>query len=246
MVVAYPQPAKAKSRVVCEAFVQGCGGRISEDYRYRLGTAMFYGVVGIEGLWHACEGDYVYGDNSFFDCARGTHFRFSRNKLQDVGEPDYDRLNALNLEIKPWRRDGRHIVVVMQSPHFMKEVARRPANEWQEATLLTLKKHTDRPIVVRHWSSDKNERARSLKHDLDGAWALVTHMSAAANEAVLAGIPVFVTGPCAALAMGLSQIESIETPRRPDGRREWAARLAAHQWTLDEVRAGLAWSVLNG
>lgn len=208
---------------------------------------MFYGVVGIEGIFQGST-DFVYGDNAFFDVARGTHFRFSRNKLQDwSGPPDFKRLKEFDIEVKPWKRDGRHVVVLMQSPHFMKEVARWPGGSvaWQTEVLLKLKKHTDRPIVVRHWNRDKNERAKTLHQDLEGAWALVTHMSAAANEAVLAGVPVFVTGPCAALPMGLSQIESIEMPKRPDGRADWAASLAARQWTLEEVRAGMAWKALN-
>lgn len=246
----YPQPGKQKSRVVCEAFAAGCDGQIAQRYELQAGPAMFYGVVGIEPLWRAASarGEFYYADNSYLDSGRGKFFRVEKNELQASGKvaPDYGRLKALGVEIKPWTRAGRHIVVVMQSPHFMREVAQYPGGSegWQADTLWALRKHTDRLIVVRHWNRDKAERARSLQQDLQDAWALVTHASAAANEAVVSGVPVFVTGPCAALPMGLSQLEQIENPRRPDGREEWAAGLAARQWTLDEMRSGMAWRTL--
>lgn len=212
----------------------------------------FYGVVGIEDCFHLARQsgrDWFYIDNSFFDAARGKQYRVGRNELQlsRPVTPAWDRLAALNLKIEPWRRDGRHILVVVQSVPFMTGVVRWPGGVlgWQQHVLEALRVHTDRLIVLRHWSRDKTERAKTLHHDLQDAWALVTHMSAAANEALLAGVPVFVTGPCAALPMGLSQLGQIETPRRPDGREEWAAGLAARQWTLAEIRRGMAWRALN-
>ena len=254
-VTCYPQPGKAKSRLVLEAFAAGCVGAIHGGPVARElspGAAAFYGVVGIEHLLRQARAerrDYYYADNAYFDRARQKLFRVEKNGLQASGkvEPAYERLNALGITVKPWTRTGRHVLVVMQSPHFMREVAAYPggAEGWQNDTLWALKKHTDRLIVVRHWSRDKAERARTLQDDLKNAWALVTHASAAANEAVLAGVPVFITGPCAALPMGLSQLEQIESPRRPDGREEWAAGLAARQWTLDEFRSGMAWRALS-
>lgn len=212
----------------------------------------FYGVVGIEECFRLAQQsgrDWYYIDNSFVDSARGKQYRVGRNELQPARllRPDYDRLTALELKIEPWRRDGRHIVVVMQSEDFMTGVVRWSGGVvgWQQHVLEALNAHTDRLIVLRHWSRDKLERARSLKQDLEGAWALITHMSAAANEAVLAGVPVFVTGQCAALPMGLSDLSAIERPRRPDGRHEWAAGLAGAQWTLDEFKSGIAWRALH-
>jgi hypothetical protein len=253
-VVCYPQPNKKKSRDVLEAFAAGCGGRVMLYPTEVLepGPAAFYGVVGIETAYRQAidaQRDVYYVDNAFFDVARGKQFRVGKNELQRsrLAPPNWDRLHALGVEIKPWRRDGRHVVVVMQSDHFMENVARWPGGAlgWQQHVLEALKPHTDRLIVLRHWTRDKLERAKTLHHDLQDAWAVVTHMSAAANEAVLAGVPVFVTGPCAALPMGLSDLSAIERPRRPDGRREWAAGLAGAQWSLDEFKNGMAWRALN-
>lgn len=252
--VCYPQPGKPKSRRLCEALARGAGGRLCEPRPLELepGAAGFYGVVGLEDLYRqaVAERDWYYADNAHFDCARGTHFRVAKNALQDLspGAPEWKRYEALGLAVKPWTRGGRHVVVAMQSEHFMAQVARWPggASTWQDAVLRALERHTDRPIVVRHWVRDKAERAKTLHQDLEGAWALVTHASAAANEALLAGVPVFVTGRSPALSMGLSQLQRIEDPRRPDGREQWAAVLAGKQWTIEEIESGTAWRALHG
>ena len=254
-VVCYPQPNKGRSRDILRRFAAGSGGRVQFDPPARLedGPAAFFGVVAIEYLLNEARDngrDWYYLDNSWFDATRKVMTRVGVNALQGgaVIGPDWKRFAALNLRTEDWKRDGRHIVICMQSPHFMREVARWPggAPAWQEHVLLTLKEHTDRPIVVRHWSSDKAERAHSLQEDLRGAWALITHASAAANEAVLAGVPAFVTGKCAALPMASGELSEIEKPRYPDGREEWAAGLAARQWTLQELQSGEAWRAICG
>lgn len=86
---------------------------------------------------------------------------------------------------------------------------------------------------------------RTLQEDLKDAHCVVTHMSAAANEALIAGVPVFVTGLCAASPLASGSLKEIEHPRYPSGREEWLAGLAGAQWTLDEFRRGIAWRALN-
>ena len=247
-IVCLPQPGKPKSRLLLEAFAAGAGGEVAGPTE-RLPDAQiaFFGIVQLEKQFAAARarGGYWYGDNSYWDVSRGRLFRFSLNALQATGReaPDWPRYRALGLAVEPWRRDGRHIVVVEQSPHFMREVA--GWSTWLDDVLAKLKAHTDRTVVVRRWSSNKAGLGKTLHQDLDDCWALVTHASAASNEALLFGVPVFVTGQCAALAMGLSQLEQIESPRRPDGRETWAAALAGRQWTIEELRSGEAWQRLT-
>jgi hypothetical protein len=211
------------------------------------GGAAFFGVVGIEHLLRLAiaEGrEFFYGDNAFMDCARARYFRFARNAVQIArrAPPDFDRLKALGVEVKPWKRDGRHIVVVEQSEHFLNLVG---AKHWLLRTLTELHQHTDRPLVIRRWSRDKASAGATLQADLRDAWALVTHMSAAANEALLAGVPAFVSGRCAAAPLASGELANIEKPRYPEGREEWAAGLSGQQWTLDELRDGSAWRALQ-
>lgn len=258
MLYGYPQPGKDKSRRLLEAFVvRGAGGLLVDDGRLRdPGDAAFYGVQGIEILlgmaklragFVPAQASWYYLDNAFLDAARGTHYRIGRNALQGpLLAPDDKRLQALGVEVKPWSNAGRHILLAPQSDYFMREIAGWKAGDWTAHVMAELARHTDRPIRTRAWAPDKIKLGKSLAEDLDGCWALVTHSSAAAITALLAGVPVFLTGESPALTMGLSQLSRIEQPRRPDGRREWAARIAASQWTLEELAAGDAWRAFAG
>ncbi len=248
MLTCYPQPGKQRSRLVLEAFAAGCGGKVGQTGALLVeGAAAFYGVVGIEYLYRlaVAEGrDWYYGDNSFFDRTRGKFFRFAKNQPQVCRPDSYDFAKAkdLGLNPRPWRQGGKHIVVVEQSEHFLDLMGEK---NWLRKVLDLLKGLTDRPLLVRRWRRDKDKAAETLHADLHGAWALVTHMSAAANEALLAGVPVFTSGNCSASCLASGPLSNVEKPRRPDGREEWAAWLAGMQWTLEELREGAAWKALN-
>jgi hypothetical protein len=86
---------------------------------------------------------------------------------------------------------------------------------------------------------------KPLSADLVGAWALVTHSSNAAVEALLEGVPVFCTAPCAAYRMGRPDVAAIEAPALPDDREQWAWNLARAQWTLAEMKSGECWRDLQ-
>ncbi len=237
MLVCYPQPGKTRSRLVLDALAAGWGGG---------DATAFYGVVGIEERFRAAQaGTWLYGDNAYFDALRGGFFRFARDAFQvsELQPPDHVRRAAQGLWVRPWQRLGKHIVVVEQSTHFLGVCG--AGSDWVRRTAEEIGRYTDRPLSIRPWSRDKAGAAASLAADLEGAWALVTHMSAAANEALLAGVPVFVTGACAASPMASGSLAEIERPRYIDGREEWAAGLAGSQWTLDELRDGTAWRRLR-
>ncbi len=248
-VACYPQPGKARSRQVLQAFANGAKGAVLQNAgALEPRAAAFYGVVGIERLFTEARRSgrpYFYGDNAFFDACRGTHYRFTRGGFQpyEVGPPDWSRFEALKIKPRPWRPGGGHIVVVEQSEHFL--WLSGAGVGWLESTVGELSKHTDRELRVRRWTRDKAKAVSTLHADLAGAWALVTHMSSAAVEAVLQGVPVFVTGLCAATPMASGALSDIETPKTPDGRRRWTAWLAGRQWTLDEMRSGMAWRWLS-
>ena len=85
---------------------------------------------------------------------------------------------------------------------------------------------------------------------LPDCWALVTHGSNAAVEAVVAGVPVVVVsdGACAAQPMaGRDLQKDVYHPKFPkdDERRQWAADLCWLQWTIEEIASGAAWASLQ-
>lgn len=238
MLTCYPQPNKGKSGEILSAFLEGWGGG--------CGSA-FYGLIGIEHVFQDARrrGTYFVGDNAFFDRLRGSHFRFARDAFQptEAQPPDWARFAAQGVKIRDWRRGG-HVVVVEQSEHFL--TLSGAGADWRERTVEELRRHTDRPLVIRRWRRDKDKAARGLQEDLKGAHALVTHASAAAIEALLAGVPVFVTGQSAAVPMASGPLASIESPHYPEEREPWAAGLANSHWTLAELRGGIAWRRLAG
>lgn len=229
----YPQPGKARSREVLQAFAEGWRGGMA---------AAFYGVVGLENEFARARasGEWIYGDNSFTDLQRGRFFRFARNAFQvsTLQQPDHARAKAQGVTVRPWQH-GRHIVIVEQSAHFLNLCG--AGADWLKRTLVELGKMTDRPLRIRPWRRDKGKATMTLQADLQDAHALVTHMSAAAVEALLAGVPVFVTGPCAVTPMASGSLSDIERPSYPDGREDWCAGLAGSHWTLQELRKGMAW-----
>jgi hypothetical protein len=267
-VTCYPTPGKQKALGICEAFARGAGGSVRDPrHGVQPGAAFFYGVVDATARIFETvrnEGrDWYYADNAYFDRGRQSYFRVTKNafQLSKVVPGDYKRLDRAGVKIKPWRETGEHIVVCEQSAAFMRLCGYK--GDWTSDVIAQLKQVTSRPLRVRTWNRDKGKMLATLKRDLigvraapateflpaveevPGAWALVTHMSAAANEALLAGVPVFVTGPCAALPMSNTDWRHIDNPVLYDGREEWAAGLVANQWTLDEMKSGKCWRDLN-
>ena len=109
------------------------------------------------------------------------------------------------------------------------------AEAWLQTTLKTLKRHTDREI----WVRAKKGNTTPLDADLKDCHAVVAHSSNAAVVALLAGVPVFCTAPCAAYRMGEADMSKIEMPVYPDDREQWAWNLADQSMDAggDVVRA---------
>lgn len=225
-----------------EAFLRGCPG--AEVRAYQPGDT--WAGFGSPRVWSSLQdairdrSPWLYADHSYFVQHRREYYRITRNAFQVArGEPDYKRLAKLRIDIKPWRRDGRHILLCPQSPsHF----ERFGEIEWTQRIIEKLRQYTDRPIVT----TKKRQAQRMPPAELKGAWCVVTHSSAAATDALLAGIPAICTGDSAAAPYCLRDPVNVENPMVVDFDREaWAATLAANQWTLEEIARGECWEVLN-
>jgi hypothetical protein len=132
------------------------------------------------------------------------------------------------------------VLVCPNTEEFMATVG-GVTGDWVAEVTTELRHFTDRPLVVRRKGEHK-----SFAADLVNAHALVTHTSCAAVEALVAGVPVFCTERCAARWMGTSDLSKIETPSYPERRQEFMEVLAENQWTLEEMKNGIAWRALNG
>lgn len=237
--IAHPVPGKAKSAELCQAFIEGAPPG-AEGH-------VFYGVK--EGNRHAWQqvqrsGEPFYWiDGSYFDRTRGQRFRVTLNRQQHTGQGDSDGQRFRELRIKVFDEGypapPGWVVAVPQSPVFMLLTARDPG--WLERELEPLRAAAKRggaPIRLRPWTSDKPAAITTLHADLARARLLVTHSSAAAVEAVLAGVHVKVSPMSAAYGLGPA------LPSAPE-RQAWASVLADNEFTREELRSGHAWARVN-
>lgn len=224
------------------AFAAGCGGMLYFDSLIRTGPVAMFGSPALWSVLQEAQTsghDWFYGDHAYF--GRFQFYRVTRNAWQHDGSGDAgpERFRLFGIEITPWQRDGRHVLVCPPDGPFAKLMG-FDADAWLADVLAQLGMHTERPVTVR-----RRDASTPLAEALRDCWALVTYMSNAAVEAVLAGVPVFCLGPCAARTMGLSDLSLIESPIRPDGREQWAWNLASNQWTLSEIASGECWRAIG-
>jgi hypothetical protein len=231
--VCYAQPDKPKSQLVLEAFAVGSGARMAWTTEVALlpGDAAFYGVrPAWSHLWEQAKRErrnWWYLDNSYFDVTRERYFRVTKNAIQHDGRGPSDgrRFNKLGIPIKAMR-GGDYELVCQQSDEFMWVVADDP--DWTNRVVSRLRE-AGKSVVIRR----KNSKT-PLVEDLRRARRLWTFSSAAAVTALLEGVPVSTSGMSCAHST------------HPDDRLRWAGVLADNQFSVDEMKNGLAWKSLNG
>lgn len=178
--------------------------------------------------------------------------RIVKNDLQHneiIERPD-DRFRQFNKEFKPWKKDGRKILIAKPDEKPMKFYG-MDLEQWLSHTVETIKQYTDRPIEIRERNPNRLVRTTTdtLQSALDNdVFALVTFNSAAAVESVFHGIPVFTLAPThAAAPVGLQDLSRIETPYYPDKDKlyAWGCHLAYGQFHINELRTGIAKNLLE-
>ena len=103
-------------------------------------------------------------------------------------------------------------------------------------------------IVIRHKGSRSNRNCNSIYDALDQKiFATVAFNSIAAMESIAYGVPAFVTVPCAASPLALTDFTKIATPWYPDSSlvAQHCHSLAYGQFTHEEIANGTAWKILN-
>jgi hypothetical protein len=158
--------------------------------------------------------------------------RFQLGALRAL--PD-DRWKELRIDVSPWQRGGRHIVIAAPTRTYSRF---HRTEGWIADTIDALARVTDRQLVIR----DK-ESKRTLQDDIAGAHALVSHGSIAAVESVVLGCPVFVDPSSAAALVGRTDLRLIEHPVYPD-RQPWLNALAYSQFNEAELVDGTLWRLL--
>ena len=185
------------------------------------------------------------------------------NRDADFANQIYDnkRWPLFKLELKPWQQTGNVIVICGQHHNSEQWKGLPKLNSWAEQQIKIIRKYCDKPIVIRphprnpfnfdekkypHVRVNLPKRDHSTYDDTDfkkilrSTWAVVNHSSNPAIEAVINGIPVFVSESSLCHDVGNTNVADILHPAMP-ARQNWANRMAYCEWTTEEIREGLPW-----
>jgi hypothetical protein len=188
--------------------------------------------------WMSRGRSFIFWDRGYL--ARPDHYRWTLNnfQMQEIRDVPDDRWRELMIEsqVRPWNKNGKHIVVAHTGPEYWDVFADR---EWTFRTADYLKTITDRPIIIR----DKTSMV-PLYNDIKDAHCLVTHGSIAAVEAVVMGCPVFVDPHSTARLVGSTNFADIEHPVYPD-RQPWLNSLAYAQYNARELTDGTMFRLIT-
>jgi hypothetical protein len=168
--------------------------------------------IGLEGVYACCLGHHN---------GAGTWHIGSERRWPSFG-----------IEVKPWRTEGDHILVVPQRGMGVAPVAM--PRGWTSDVLARLAPITKRPIVVRY----PQDRIHPFEPELRGAHAVVTWASGAGVKAIINGVPVFYEMPhwIGAYA-AINGLTSLELPYLGE-RDTFFHRLSWAMWRAEEIERG--------
>lgn len=186
----------------------------------------------------------------------------ARHPVSYYRRPQHDgeRFERFDKDVIPWsmsrspklERTG-HILIAGMGAKGAAAEGQAP-QEWERWAIAEIRKYTDRAIVYRPKPSDPlaspiagtrySPKGHELAPELEDCWAVVTHHSNVAVDALLAGIPSFCWGGVAR-EMSLQDLSRIEDPYMPAGRYKWASDIAWTQWSVPEMKNGDAWAYLR-
>ena len=171
------------------------------------------------------------------------------NKIMSVPSDRWEKLVKWNefLRYQGWKYPGNKILIVAPSEKPCKYYGINK-QQWLDSTVKTLKKHTDRPIVIREKASRAERTNDTIYNSFDqDIYCVVTYNSIAAVEAVAYGIPAIALAPTAAQPVCGNKLQDIETPYRPseDFVQTWLNHIAYCQFSLDEMISGQAWELVK-
>ena len=176
----------------------------------------------------------------------------------------------LGIDLKPWRLGGGKYILICCQRDGGWSMGGLKVNVWLQHAIQQIRSFTKKEIRIRFHPGDKSSRqwanlvrqwinsgqstyqniaisgAKNLIDEFAHAHAVVGHNSSPTVASVIEGIPTLVTDPDGAQIKGvnLEKWQDIESPKEFD-RELWIRRIAQIHWTLDEVKAGLAWKHLR-
>ena len=172
---------------------------------------------------------------------------------------DNTRANELGLKLKPWKYNGKYILIAGQHDKSLQWQDMPRMSNWFLNTYDEIRKHTDRPIIFRPHPRCRLEHIeRGLRYverqepnhiantyddfdmGFDNVWATISYSSNPGIHSCINGIPAFVSPSSLAynVANDIDFLHNIEQPLTPD-RTQWLNDYAHTEWTVEEISQGL-------
>jgi len=167
----------------------------------------------------------------------------------------------INIELKPWRTDGEHILICLQRNGGW-SMAGLDVMKWCNQVVEDLKLRTPRPIVIRTHPGDKRAQQyvrtapkgvtistnNSILQDFENCWACVTYNSSPGVAAAIEGIPVFVTDKKSRRSQACDvanlQLHNINQPETFE-RQQWIEKISMSHYNFKDLQNGTAWNTIK-
>jgi hypothetical protein len=217
----------------------------------------------------------IFVDSNILHYAKSEHewHRYSLNSVYpNDGVYFFDLLNNNkwnifsdwhNVDLKPWRDDGEHILLLCQRPKGW-NMFNNNQEQWIKNTIKEIRNYSSRPIVVRLHPGDGTKEKQiaklkyfyrdkiqfsqnsNIKDDLKNCWCAVGYNSTPNVVSAIEGVPVYVEDPVHSWAQDIAftDLREIENPPMPD-RSEWINKIANIHWSNEEVKSGKLWSAIK-
>jgi hypothetical protein len=187
------------------------------------------------------------------------------NREADFANQTYDdkRWPLFNHQFREWKQTG-NVIVICGQHHNSHQWRENPGlKSYFKHCIEEIRRYTDKPIIIRPHPRNivhnfpehkyKHVRVNLPKRDwgtyddtdfkkiLNSTWAVVNHSSNPAMEAVIHGIPVFVSEKSLCHDVGNTDLSDIMHPAMP-ARQNWANQLSYTEWFTEEFREGKPWA----
>lgn len=242
-----------------KGFVKNIAKHISSDVRYTVDDdyyepALIRNIINNE---ESIRSRILAGRPFWFTDAGYTNFIAAKGKPwhrlccnhihQNLSHMNFpaDRLRLLETMPQPWRTQGSKILVVESSDQHHQMLG-TDRHVWRDHVTNELARHTDRPVEFRAKIMDR--KARDSVYDLlmssNDYYCVISDSSAAAVEAVWAGVPIITLNRHITTAIARTQVADInDLYRGPIG--DWLCALTYSQFTKKEMQNGTAWRIIE-
>ena len=165
---------------------------------------------------------------------------FHIRDMKKLSDDDYKRIEKYkeHVKLKPWKYDGKYILVIPPSSHVRKYYWYD--NNWEVQMLNTIKQHSKKPIVIR-----AKEDTTPLEKDLENAYCTVSYQSTVVIQSIMSGVPSFCANESMGVPVSLTDMTQIEEPLYTTEREQWIDSLLANQFTMSEIEDGTAWKCVS-